>query len=111
MASNDDGFDGSRLAELANRFRNASSTPIARKTKGATIAERLALEDQAIGKIDRRTLRKTGRTEQLNLRCSATTRERIKAICEDTGWSASEMLEHALTALEAARAAATSPRV
>ena len=47
--SGDEGFDGSQIAVLVGRFRTEKGAPIMRQSKGATVRERLELEDQDIG--------------------------------------------------------------
>ena len=58
------------MEALANKFR---------KTKGATVSDRLEIEKAEIGKIDGRSLRRTGRTEQFAARIKPET----KAATED----------------------------
>ena len=101
MSTTEEGFDGSLLAGLVGKFRTDKGAPIMRQSKGATVRERLQLEDQDIGKIDRR---KSGRVHQMNLRVSDATREDVRAICAETGWIPAELIEHAFEALKAARA-------
>lgn len=105
--SGDEGFDGSRIAVLVGRFRTEKGAPIMRQSKGATVRERLELEDQDIGKIDRR---KSGRVHQMNLRVSDATREDFRTLCADTGWIPAEVLEHAIEALKAVRANTTTAK-
>jgi len=96
----EEGFDGSLLATMVGKFRTDRGAPVMRKSKGATVRERMELEDQDIGKIDKR---KSGRVHQMNLRVSDATREDFRRLCEETGWIPAEALEHAINALKAAR--------
>ena len=48
MTSDKEGFDGNLLAALGSKLR---------KTKGASVADRLALERQELAKLDGRALR------------------------------------------------------
>jgi len=102
MMSSEEGFDASLLGTLVGKFRTERGAPIMRKSKGATVRERMELEDQDISKVDKR---KSGRVHQMNLRVSDATREDFKRLCDETGWIPAEVLEHAIDALKAARAA------
>jgi len=100
--SSEDGFDASLLATMVGKFRTERGASVMRKAKGATLRERMELEDQDIIRVDKR---KSGRVHQMNLRVSDATREDFRKLCEETGWIPAEVLEHALEALKAARAA------
>ena len=52
-------FDGNLMRRLSSKFGGAP-----RKTRGASLADRLVIEKEERGRIDGRTLRRTGRTEQ-----------------------------------------------
>ena len=81
-------FDANSLMEqLANKFR---------KTPGTTIEDRKRAEG---GKVDGRTLRKTGRTELFSARVRPETKAALQAYASDKGLLLGEVLEHALAAL------------
>ena len=84
-------FDGAMLAMLGSKLR---------KTKGASVADRLQLERQELAKLDGRSLRATGRTEQLNLRLTAETKDKIQAIATEKSMKLAEVIERAIAALE-----------
>jgi hypothetical protein len=91
MTSEKEGFDGNMLAMLGSKLR---------KTRGASVADRLALERQELAKIDGRSSRATGRTEQLNLRLKSDIKDRIKRIAKDKDLLLAEVIERAIEALE-----------
>ena len=68
-------------------------------------ARRFNVGDQVGGsklapkKVDRRTLRKTGRTEQFNVRLKASTKLEIQRLAEARDWLIGEVIEHAVLAL------------
>jgi hypothetical protein len=91
MTSDKEGFDGNMLAMLGSKLR---------KTKGASVADRLALERQELAKLDGRALRATGRTEQLNLRLTAETKQKIQRIAKEKNLLLAQVIEDAIAALE-----------
>ena len=69
------------FAKLGKKFR---------KTAGATVEDRKLAEG---GKIDGRTLRKTGRTELFSARVTKETNEVIRAYAKEHGLLLGELLE------------------
>jgi hypothetical protein len=64
-----------------------------------TVAGHLA-GDSPDKKIDGRSLRKTGRTEQFNVRVKAETRRTIQSLADANDWLIAEVIERAVAALE-----------
>ena len=50
-------------------------------------------------KVDGRSLRKTGRTEQFNVRLKADTKLAIQRLADENDWLIGEVIEHAIAAL------------
>ena len=68
-------------------------------TRGMSAAKQISLEKKALKKIDGRSLRKTGRTQQFNARVKASTKREIQHIAKSQGWLIGEAIEHAVAAL------------
>ena len=64
-----------------------------------TVGEHLRDEQRQPKKVDRRSLRKTGRTEQFNVRLKSATKQEIQRLADDNGWLIGEAIEHAVAAL------------
>lgn len=84
--------EGASIEALRNKFRQA---------KGMSLADRFEAEARGGGKIDGRSLRRTGRTEQLAVRVTAKTKEAYQAYAARHDILLAEVLERALAALEA----------
>ena len=74
-----------------------------RKTTGRTVAERTTLESPKTQKIDRRTLRRTGRTELLSVRVTAELKAEVHALAAADNLLVAEVIEQALAALQASK--------
>ena len=70
-----------------------------RKTKGATVSERIAGETATHLKVDRRTLRRTGRDQQLAVRVTEKTKADYVAYAERHEILLAEVLERGLAVL------------
>lgn len=68
--------------------------------RGPDVKDRLAAEKRAAKKIDRRTLRRTGRTEQFNVRLKQETKDAILRLAEANNWLNGEVVERAIALLE-----------
>lgn len=88
-------------AAIDAAWRNLTVAAADRSARSDTIKERLATERREEKKIDRRTLRKTGRTQQVNIRLRQATRDDIQRLSETHGWLIGEVIEHAIEALKA----------
>ena len=64
-----------------------------------TVGEHLRDEKRQPQKVDGRSLRKTGRTEQFNVRLRAGTKQEVQRLAEAHGWLIGEVIEHAVVAL------------
>jgi hypothetical protein len=71
------------------------------------VTAQLANERKLQAKIDRRTLRKTGRTEQFNVRLRRSSIDDILAIADQYGWLNAVVIEKAIAALKAELAEAS----
>ena len=80
-----------RLVEMAK-----TGTP---RTK--SVDAQIQAEQAGAKKVDGRTLRKTGRTEQLNVRVAAETKAEIQALAGANDWLIGEVIERAVIALKA----------
>lgn len=69
-------------------------------SRSTNVAAQIQQEKREQKKIDGRTLRKTGRTEQLNVRVKSGTKKEIERIAGDNGWLIAETIEHAIAALQ-----------
>lgn len=83
-------------AAWARLVAETSGTP----TRTKTLAEFLREEKRRPEKIDGRSLRKTGRTEQFNVRLKAGTKQDIQALADAQDWLIGEVIEHAIAALK-----------
>ena len=88
-------FDANGLLDkIAKKFGAKVGAPM--KAPGATVAERKLAEG---GKVDGRTLRKTGRTELFSARVSKQTKDAFQAYASEHDLLLGEVLEFALDAL------------
>ena len=69
------------------------------RTKSAD--QHIKIEREEARKVDGRTLQKTGRTEQLNVRVRAETKAEIQALANAHGWLIAEVIEKAVSSLKA----------
>ena len=69
-------------------------------TRGS-LESRIATERRTDKKLDGRSLRRTGRTVQQNVRLRLETTAEIKTIAEAQGWLVGEVIEQAIEALKA----------
>ena len=65
-----------------------------------SVDEHVKAERVEAKKVDGRTLRRTGRTEQLNVRVAADTKAEIQAIANAQEWLIGEVIEKAVAALK-----------
>lgn len=65
-----------------------------------TAEDREIKERAGMGKVDGRTLRKTGRSEQMMLRTTPAVRKDVERLAAANGWSFSETMERAIEALK-----------
>ena len=88
-------FDANGLLDkIAKKFGAKVGAPM--KAPGATVAERKLAEG---GKVDGRTLRKTGRTELFSARVRADTKQAYAAYARDNDLLLGEVIEQAFEAL------------
>lgn len=85
-----------RVLDAWNRIRQKSET----HPRLATSTEAAIRAEEREQKLDRRSLRRTGRTEQLNVRVKAETKQTIHAIAEQNGLKIAQVIERAIEALE-----------
>lgn len=84
------------------RIINASGGEV---RQAPALKDRLAAEKRDEKKVDGRTLRRTGRTQQVNIRLKQQTKDSIQRIATAQDWLIGEVIEHAVTLLEAHLAA------
>lgn len=70
-----------------------------RPTRTMTVAEHLRDEKQQPKKVDGRKLRRTGRTEQFNVKLKDATKQEIQRLADANDWLIGEVIEHAVVAL------------
>ena len=70
------------------------------RSRARSVDEHIKIEHAVEKKIDGRTLRKTGRTEQLNVRVAAETKGEIVALANAHDWLIGEVIEKAIAALK-----------
>jgi len=88
-------FDANGLLDqLAKKFGAKAGAPM--KAPGATVAERKLAEG---GKVDGRTLRKTGRTELFTARMRKETKDALHGYARDHDLLLGEVIELAFAAL------------
>lgn len=75
--------------------------------RGSSATERLASERREQKKVDGRTLRKTGRTHQVNVRLKQETKDAIQRVAAAKNWLIGEVIEHAVALLESQLSAPT----
>ena len=80
----------SQLVEIAKSGENRTRS----------VDEHVKAERAELKKIDGRTLRKTGRTDQLNVRVAAETKAEIQALANAHDWLIGEVIEKAVAALK-----------
>ena len=68
-------------------------------SRSTSVATQLRQEKHEQKKVDGRTLRRTGRTEQFNFRVKGGTKQEIESIARENGWLIAETLERAIEAL------------
>ena len=83
-------------AKLVEGLRGKFQKPAAEKSTGSTLAERKLAEG---GKVDGRTLRKTGRTELFSARLRKETKDAVHAYAREHDLLVAEVIEHAFAAL------------
>lgn len=71
-----------------------------RKNRGTAVRDRSKTEDAPIAKVDRRSERATGRTEQFGCRIKQETIDTIHALRENHGMTIGAVVERAINALE-----------
>jgi hypothetical protein len=74
---------------------------VMRKTPGTTVRDRARREDSS-GKIDGRTLRKTGRTELFSARVTVETKDGLQAYAKEQKLLLGELLEALVAVCEGA---------
>lgn len=67
--------------------------------RAPSVIEQLSGGKREGPKVDGRSLRKTGRTEQFNVRLRSETKQDIQALADSNGWLIAEVIEKALEAL------------
>lgn len=87
--------------DIASAWRNMVEAAGEPTTRIAGLKNRLAEERREPAKIDGRSLRKTGRTLQVNVRMKQGTKASIERIASSRNWLIGEVIEHAVAALEA----------
>ena len=88
-------FDANGLLDqIAKKFGAKTGAPM--KAPGATVAERKLAEG---GKVDGRTLRKTGRTELFSARLRKETKDALHGYAREHDLLVAEVIEHAFAAL------------
>ena len=68
--------------------------------RAPSVAEQLNYNKREDPKVDGRSLRKTGRTEQFNVRLRVETKQHIQDVAEANKWLIAEVIERALAALD-----------
>jgi len=89
-----EGFAGASMSALADKFGKGR-----RKTRGASVADRIAEENKQLSKIDGRSLRRTGRTEVLAARVKLEIKTSVYAYAERHELKLGEVVEMAVELL------------
>jgi|GEM_PF-5718814 len=66
-----------------------------------SVEDRAELEDAARARVDGRTLRRKGRTEQLLIRTTPARRQQVERLARELGLTFAEVVERGLDLLEA----------
>jgi hypothetical protein len=64
-----------------------------------SVADHLSNGKRGDKKVDGRSLRKTGRTQQFNVRLKSDTKQEIQRLADANNWLIGEVIEHAIAAL------------
>lgn len=71
------------------------------RERALAVTDRLQVEQRELRKIDGRSLRKAGRTEQVNIRLKQETKLAIQRLATANGWLIGEVIERSIATLEA----------
>lgn len=97
MTSSDDRKSLDTHQRWARLVAETRGTP----TRALTADDYVAGGKRSQTKVDGRSLRKTGRTEQFNVRLKADTKRAIQQLADENDWLIGEVIEHAVAALTA----------
>jgi hypothetical protein len=95
LVQEDDGLD---VTGFAPRSRRSTTPTQARAVKAVAIERGFTREIQS-ERLDGRSLRRTGRTLQINIKCTPETRRQLFEVCQKHDISVAEAFEEAIQAL------------
>jgi hypothetical protein len=88
-----------KMTQTLAGWEQLKATTSSGATRLVSVKQQLRQERREQKKIDGRTLRKTGRTEQLNVRVRSGTKEDLQKLAQQNNWLIAETLEQAIAAL------------
>lgn len=85
--------------DTAEAWARVIETAAAPPSRTLGVGDHLLREKQHPKRVDGRSLRKTGRTEQFNVRVKAETKQEIQRLSDANDWLIGEVIEQAVSAL------------